>query len=84
MNRDKFKEVSFVLGLGVIAGYYGLTCLVFLLAFVTGYTSVTIHLNLFGEFTAEVIITLLSLPFALYTIKEAVRLKKADIREANT
>lgn len=82
MSRDRFKEISFVLGLGVIAGYYGLTCLVFILAFITGYTSVTIHLNLFGEFTAEVIITLLSIPFALYTIKETVRLKKSDLREA--
>lgn len=84
MNTAKFKEIVFVLGLGVIAGYYGLTCIVFILASLTGYSSVTIHLNLFGEMTAEVIITILSLPCAVYTIKEIVRLKKADLKKVET
>lgn len=80
MTPSRFKEVIFVLGLGVIAGYYGLTCFVFILASLTGYESVTIHMNLFGEMTFEVIITVLSLPCAVYAIKETVRLKKAEIK----
>jgi len=80
-KMTRFNEVVFILGLGVIAGYYGLTCFVFILAFLTGYTSVTIHMNLLGEMTFEVIITVLSIPFAMYAIKETIRLKKAELRE---
>jgi len=74
------KEIAFILGIGVISGYYVLTCFVFILAFLTGYTSVTIHMNLLGEFTFEVIITIISIPFAIYAIKEAIRLKKQDLK----
>jgi len=80
-KASRFKEVIFVLGLGVIAGYYGLTCFIFILASLTGYTSVTIHMNLLGEMTLEVIITVLSIPCAVYAIKETVRLKKAELRK---
>lgn len=79
-KRTRFNEVVFILGLGVIAGYYGLTCFVFILTFLTGYTSVTIHMNLLGEMNFEVIITVLSIPFAIYAIKETIRLKKADLK----
>ena len=72
------KEIMFILGLGAVCGYYGLTCFIFILAFLTGYNSVTIHLNLFGEFVPEVVITVLSIPCAVYAVKEAIRLKKAE------
>ena len=76
----KVQELFFILGIGVVSGYYVLTCFVFILACLTGYTSVTIHMNLLGEFTFEVIITLISIPFAVYAVKEAIRLKKADLK----
>ena len=77
----KVQELFFILGIGVVSGYYVLTCFVFILACLTGYTSVTIHMNLLGEFTFEVIITLISIPFAVYAVKEAIRLKKADLKK---
>jgi len=80
MNK-RFKELFFIIGIGVVSGFYGLTCFVFVLAFLTGYTSVTIHMNLFGEFTFEVLITVISIPFAVYAIKETIRLKKADLKK---
>ena len=83
MNVNRFKELAFILGVGVISGFYGLTCFVFILAYVTGYTSVTIHMNLFGEFILEVIITAISIPFAIYAIKECIRLKKIDLKKVN-
>ena len=75
---NKKKELMFVLGLGAICGYYGLTCFIFILAFLTNSNSVTIHLNIFGELMLEFVITLFSIPCAIYTVKEAVRLKKLD------
>jgi len=77
---NKIKDMVFVLGIGVISGYYGLTCLIFILASLTGYESVTIHLNLYHEMAIELVLTLISIPCAVYAVKECIRLKKADNR----
>ena len=59
-----------------MSGYYGLTCLIFILAFIYGKSSVTIHLNLFGEASMELILTLLSIPCVIYVLKDFVDNKK--------
>ena len=79
MNK-RFKELFFIIGMAVIGGYYGLTCFTFILTFLTGNTSVTIHMNLYGELMLEFIVTIISIPFAVYAVKEAIRLKKADLK----
>lgn len=64
-----------------MSGYYGLTCLVFILAFLTGKSSVTLHLNIFGEASVELILTLLSIPCVIYVLKDFVDNKKKRRRK---
>ena len=80
VELKNIKEVAFIIGIAAISGYYGLTCFTFILTYLTGHTSVTIHMNLYGELVLEFIVTLISLPFAVYTIKETIRLKKAELK----
>ena len=81
VELKNIKETAFIIGIAAISGFYGLTCFTFILTYLTGHTSVTIHMNLYGELMFEFIITIISIPFAVYTIKETVRLKKAELRE---
>ena len=80
MTSPEMQRKIFVIGIASLAAYYFLTCLVFLITPLSGHSSVTIHLNLFGEMWPEIIITILSLPCAFYAIKEAIRLKKQELR----
>lgn len=64
-----FKRFMFIFGLGIVYAYYGLTCLMYIMAFLTHSPTVIIHLNLFGEMSMEVLLTILSLPCSIYAIK---------------
>ena len=66
------KKLAYIFGLGMACGYYGLTCLIFVLAFLTGSTSVIIHLNLFGEMSFEFVLTVFSIPFTVYAVKKSI------------
>lgn len=68
--RERLKTIFFVFGLGVMCGYYGLTCLTFILAFLTQSTSVIIHLNIFHELPLEFVLTVLSIPCAIYVLRD--------------
>jgi len=80
VNKEKIKEIFFIIGIAVIGGFYGLTCFTFILTFITGHSSVTIHMNLYGELMLEFVITVISIPFAVYAMKEAIKLKKAELK----
>ena len=72
----KKMNLIYVLGMGMLCGYYGLTCVMFILAFVLGKPTVILHLNPFGELTVEFVLTVLSIPCAIYTVKESIKLRK--------
>lgn len=67
--KDFLKDFLYVFGLGVMILYYGLTCYIYILAFIYGKSSVTIYLNNYGEFYAEFIVSIISIPCVIYVLK---------------
>lgn len=80
MNEMEMRDVIYSIGLGAICAYYLTTCEMFIMAFILRKHIVIIDLNHFGELTAEFIITMLSIPCAIYTVIESMKLRKAGNR----
>ena len=76
MNRS--KKIAFILGLGFMGGFYAITTIIFVFAFIRGGLITIIHTNVIGEATLECALALFSIPFVIFTAKVAIDRHKEE------
>jgi len=81
--RSKFRNILFVVGLGMAVGYYAITCVTMILAFQNGGVMTIIWTNIFGEAGLEFFITIISIPIVIFTVKETIDIYKKNQKVAS-
>jgi len=78
LNKGNLKNIIFIFGLGVAIGYYAITSLTMIIAFLKGGTCTIIWTNIYGEAGIEFVITIVSIPCVIFMVKESIDLYKKN------
>jgi len=82
--KDKLRNISFIFGLGTAIGFYFITCVTMILAFLHHGRTTIIWTNTLGEAGIEFVISLISMPCVVFTAKESIDLYKRNKKEMSS
>jgi len=76
--KNKLRNILFIFGLGTSVGFYFITCVTIILAFLHGGRTTIVWTNLYGEAAIEFFVSFLSMPCVVFMAKESIDLYKKN------